>query len=204
MWNLDFPLRETVKGNIEVEQVFCFENMEVSVISISAVLTECRGRFCNKINLWHSNGQARTTCGCDSMCDNKRSMVAPFLSLKLESAEGVEIYCTFSSQHFFDEFILTKMLERDMSMVEFQEDDIGDFIAEATTKVLEYGKKWKAIGWIKMGKSLMDSAEQPMNSYQGPKQTEFSEKKNYHLVRLEPMKPDQLDVAKLNSLKYKN
>ena len=181
---------------------FVLNNMRMSSSNIDMFDTACTGKLCDKQGLY-SGGRVANKCACANMVGRRHT---PAMALNLEATDvsGQSYWFPeFSSTYFIDNFILRDEIPIGVRANDLMQYQIEDSLNEALEKVLELVNNtggWTSIGWCKQGQ-VQDQAAAQEGVYNAPQVQIQAGTTTYHLVKLVPSRPDQINPVAMQNLK---
>ncbi len=192
-----------VDGNLGF-QGFCTES-SINFLSFSTGTSTCTGATCGRLGLLRQ-GRVQTKCSCIQM--NGRG-TSPLIAIDLKitslvTGESVTCY-EFSSKWFAKTYLFTGSIPTHVTEHHFNDFNLRFRIIAALNNIFQEITEWRVTGWVKPG-TVDDQATasapgaNPYNNAQAAQRVDAS-RWPYHVVRIEPRFPENVDVARMNSFK---
>ena len=202
--NFVYPLRAIAARGLD-QYGSILHNCRVIVESADIVDTPCHGAFCDQQSLMKGDNMC-SRCACIQM--NKSGKIAVVWGLRVQLPNGPDFRTSFTSKSFTNEFIFKGTLPVNTKACHFLDNYvIEDRLLEAGINIFDYintNGLFKVILWVKRGEVLDQGVDQPNNGlpYHAESTRVESGNLNHHIVRLFPMKPDDLDMTEFEALKF--
>ena len=144
-------------------------------------------------------------CACMQISKSERVLFVRELVCKMVGGETFS--APFVSKHFMKNFIYSGPLPVGIRAKDFKEYEIEERLFESFRAVCEYIKNhggFQIFGWVKRGEILDQGTDQPGSGLPHNAARTMIESANlsYHIVRMEPMVPENIDVDELAALKF--
>ena len=175
--------------------------VKATPLQLDTYITSCDGRMCDQSTLF-SNGVLQDHCACMQM--NKSGKVMVVMTLTLEQRDGEEFDVSFASKHFMLNFLLTGPFPMGTNASSFEHYEVEDRLWNAAESVFRYINEnggFRAFIWAKRGVVEDAGVDQP-DGYGATRSTVESGILKRHVVRLEPMNPQNIDVEVLRSKQF--
>ena len=191
---------------------FRTKNMTVEVLSIAAVSTQCRGAMCNKKDLYR-NGEMESKFSSISSIQ-RLCATTIVMQLQINNAGEEEMLINdLTSTWFMNMYMFKERLGAYISESYFSDPDIEDELLNCTRKVMRHINDrggFRIIGRAKHGmiqdQEAVAQQDQGQQRYgqptiQGNNKVENADIR-LHIVRIDPTNPENINLNKLNALKY--
>ena len=197
--NFDLPKREIITEGTDIHG-FILLNCIMKINGFVVRNTKCGGNLCDR----QSNNIGQ--CACYQM-DNRSGNVIIQVDITLKCKDGNDLNTKFSSKWFLENYIFTGPLPVGTKAKHFDSFDVEDKLYESLEKVTNYINnkcKFRIVGWVKRGEVQDQGVDQPSEGlpYNAARVLVQSGTLNHHITRIDPMKPDSVDIGHLETLQF--
>ena len=139
--------------------------------------------------------------------DNRSGNVIVQVDITLKCEDGNDINTKFSSKWFLENYIFTGPLPVGTKAKHFDSFVVEDKLYESLDRVTNYinnKSKFRIVGWVKRGEVQDQGVDQPSDGlpYNASSVLVQSGTLNYHITRIDPMKPESIQIGHLDTLKF--
>ena len=201
--NHHFPARPIEAFGIDANG-YILHDVQVEPTTNEKYESGCKGKMCDGQGI--VVGQiVMQKCACMQMCKSEKVL---FLwELACTMVDGGTFSAPFVSKHFMNSFIYSGPLPVNVRAKDFEEYEIEERLFESFRAVCEYINNhggFQIFGWVKRGEIMDQGTEQPGSGLPHNAARTMIESGNltYHIVRMEPMVPENIDLDELNALKF--
>ena len=179
---------------------FVLHDCTISVLSFHVRNTKCGGNLCDR------QQDDVSKCACYQM-PNRSGNVIISIDVNINFEDGTTINTTIRSKWFLEKYIFTDPLPGGTRAVNFEDYEVEDRLFLALDKVTKYINrlcKFRIIGWAKRGEVQDQGVDQPNNGlpHNASRTMVQSGTLNHHVTRVDPMRPESVNIEYLNSLKF--
>ena len=182
---------------------FLYNDIQIKLADMLVKDTNCVGRYCDK-NRIYRDGNILRKCACyQSVC--RTGKVVVILGMEMTLDNGSEIHIQDYCSHWFAEtYLFRTPLHQGYRETHFQNDS-GDDFYDCAEEVIDYISNnggWRIIGWAKKGMVEDTNAQQQQNGFNQERPMIRAGNLKYNIARIEPMRPEHLDMAVLNGMMF--
>ena len=197
--NFELPMQHIVTEGTDING-FILHNCILSVSSFQVQNCKCGGNLCDR------QDSSNRRCACYQM-PNRSGNVMISVEVKVVCPDGSSFYTHLRSKWFFEKYIFTSEVPSGTRAHIFEDYMIGDRFFTAVENVTEYINglcKFRVLGWAKRGEVQDQGVDQPNNGlpYNAARVMVQSGTLNHHITRLDPMKPQNVDIDHLEKMKF--
>lgn len=201
--NLAYPEKPILASGTDTTGSI-LHNVRVTIETVDIHNTPCNGRLCDQQSLIIGQSMSNR-CACVQM--NKSGKVAFEWGMKVDMDDGSSFRTQFMSKQFCLDYILTEQLSMSIGAANFDHFMITRRLLRAARDICNYINEhggFIAIMWVKRGEVLDQGVDQPNNGlpYNAPRTMVESGNLNHHIVRLIPMHPVQIEMERINTMKF--
>ena len=193
------PRRHIVTEGTDING-FILDDCIISVQSFHVCNTRCGGNLCDR------QQDNVSKCACYQMI-NRSGNVVLSAEVQVILPDSSSFKTFIRSKWFFEKFILTGPLPPGTRASVFEDYEIGDRFFSSLERVTSYINglcKFRVIGWAKRGEVQDQGVDQPNNGlpYNSSRVMVQSGTLTHHITRLDPMKPEKVNIQQLNEMKF--
>lgn len=184
---------------------FVLYGCQVRVSSFKVYDTPCGGDLCDQQSLVNGGVMARR-CACIQMKSRVGIVVISF-ELIIELTNGTSFTAHFESKKYNQHYIFNGVLPPGTRAHALDDFEIEDRIYRAARDAMDYINNnaggFRVVGWAKRGEVQDQAVDQPGNGlpHNAPRVLVQSGNLNHHITRLDPMRPQDVDLSVLEGLK---
>ena len=184
---------------------FMLHNCKVEVQSFRVLDTPCGGDLCDQQQLF-DNEVMMNRCACFQMKSRVGLAVVVF-DINVRLSNGTSFNAQLSSKYFNKTFIFNGSIPVGIRAVNLEDYEVEDRIYRTANKVFNLintmAGGFMVSGWTKRGEVQDQAVDQPGNGlpHNAPRMMVQAGTLNHHITRLDPMKPQNVNLDSLRGLK---
>ena len=181
---------------------FILHDCEIEVIGVDVRNTNCGGNLCDR------QQEHIDKCCCFQM-NNRSGNVVISIEVKVNLVnlpDKTSFRSEIRSKWFLEKYILTKPFFGGTRSSQFQSYRVEEKLEKSIVNIIDAINNiclFRIIGWTKRGVVTDISTEQPSGGYNVPDSAQVvSGNIKHHITRIDPMKPQLIDIDALETLKF--
>ena len=200
--NFQFKPRSIMEDSVMTG--FLYNDVEIKLCDMLVKDTTCVGRYCDK-NRIYRDGNILRKCSCYQSATSRTGKVVVILGMEITLDNGTLIHIQDYCSHWFSEtYLFQTPLHQGYRETHFQYGS-GDDFYDCAEEVIDYISNnggWRIIGWAKKGMVEDTNAQQQQNGFNQERPMIRAGNLKYNIARIEPMRPEHLDMAVLNGMMF--
>lgn len=182
---------------------FVLNNCKIYPLVANFMTSKCGGNLCQK------QGKVDATiCPCFQQSRSSKLFLEMQFKIVPEEGNNAAFTCKFRSPYFFEKLFFKTPIPANASLDVLRGRRSINAIMSCFTEICdkinddEKAAGIRAIGWVKPGRVVDQGTEQPVNTYMNQQHFVSSSNLIHNVVRIDPQKPEKVDLAELEDLKY--
>ena len=184
---------------------FVLRSCDIRLLNISFLDTPCGGDMCDQQSVVSAGGIHARRCACVQM-NNRRGIAVVVYDIELELEDGSVVPTRLCSKWFSRKYVFSGPFAAGTSVATLEDFAVTDRIydaAESVFNLINSNGGWLVYGWTKRGEIQDQAVDQPGNGlpHNAARVMVEAGNLNYHVTRIDPMEPGDIDMDTLNGLK---
>lgn len=201
--NFNYPERPVVMVGTDING-FLLHDCIVNVQSFRVLDTPCGGELCDQQTLFDGEVMMNK-CPCFQM-RSRVGLAAVVYEILVSLPSGATFRATLSSKRFNLLYIFSDVMPVGIRAAHLEDFEIEDRIyhaASAVTSLINDSGGFMVSGWTKRGEVQDQAVDQPGSGlpHNAPRSMVHAGTLNYHVTRIDPMQPENVDLDILQGLK---